>query len=227
MMNAATDVDDMSGQLASLLGFPGWSPRAAGALAVGPVSTDVPMLWQTAQQRRPSLVALREQQSAARTGLLVATRERLPVPAISGGAQVTNEVSGTSGIVGLSLPLAFFDRNQGAIAKARAQIDAADLALEASLQSARAEIERAAAVLTRRREALQSMESGVMQQIPTLRRMAEDAYQEGTADILELLDANRSLKDFQLARVQQLEAVKLAEEDVIAAAGLDAATSHP
>jgi cobalt-zinc-cadmium efflux system outer membrane protein len=66
-----------------------------------------------------------------------------------------------------------------------------------------------------------------MQQIPTLRRMAEDAYREGSADILELLDANRSLRDFQLARVQQLEAVKLAEEDVIAAAGLDAATTHP
>jgi outer membrane protein TolC len=54
--------------------------------------------------------------------------------------------------------------------------------------------------------------------------MAEDAYREGSADILELLDANRSLRDLQIARVQQLESVKLAEEDVIAAAGLEAPT---
>src|SRR5471032_2690124 len=29
-MNAATDVEDVSGQLAALLGLPGWSPRAVG-----------------------------------------------------------------------------------------------------------------------------------------------------------------------------------------------------
>jgi len=51
--------------------------------------------------------------------------------------------------------------------------------------------------------------------------MAEDAYREGSADILELLDANRSLRDLQVARVQQLEAVKLAEETLISAASLD------
>jgi len=226
-MNAATDVDDMSGHLASLLGFSGWWPRAVGTLAPSVVPTDVATLWQTAELRRPAIVVLREQQSAARTTLLLATRERLPIPAISGGAQMTNEVNGTSGVFGLSLPLNLFDRSQGAIAKAKAQVDAADLALQADLDGARAEIGRAASVLTKRREALQSLESSVMQQIPTLRRMAEDAYREGSADILELLDANRSLRDFQLARVQQLEAVKLAEEDVIAAAGLDAATAHP
>ena len=55
-----------------------------------------------------------------------------------------------------------------------------------------------------------------------LRRMAEDAYREGRGDILELLDASRSLKDMQLLHVKQLEMTKLAEEDVISAAGVDA-----
>ena len=130
-------------------------------------------------------------------------------------------MNGTSAFVGFSIPLPFFDHNQGAVAKATAQIDAADLSIRAGLAEARAEIERAATVLKKRREALQSLDSAVMGRVPTLRRMAEDAYREGSADILELLDANRrSLGDFQLARVQQLEAVKLAEEVVIGAAGL-------
>jgi cobalt-zinc-cadmium efflux system outer membrane protein len=125
------------------------------------------------------------------------------------------------------VPMPFFDRNQGAIARAAAQIDAATLLIQAGMGEARAEIERAALVLKKRREALQSLESGVMGRLPTLRRMAEDAYREGSADILELLDANRSLRDFQLARVQQLETVKLAEETVIGAAGLDSPEPVP
>ena len=226
-MNAATDVEDVSGQLAALLGLPGWSPRAVGTLDVGVVSTDVESLWGTAQRRRPSLVALRQQQAAARGGLTLARRERLPVPALSGGTQTTRDVNGTSAFVGFSIPLAFFDHNQGAVAKASAQLDAADLLIQAGLGQARAEIERAATVLKKRREALQALEGAVLERVPTLRRMAEDAYREGSADILELLDANRSLKDFQLARVQQLEAVKLAEEAVVGAAGLDAAEPVP
>jgi outer membrane protein TolC len=55
-----------------------------------------------------------------------------------------------------------------------------------------------------------------------LRRMSEDAYREGGADILELLDAMRSVKDIQIAHVQQLESSKLAEELVVSVAGLDA-----
>jgi len=223
-MNAATNVEETSGELAGLLGLPGWQPHALGTLAVGAVPTDVDTLWKTAQERRPAIVALRAQQVAARAGVTAAIRERLPIPAFSAGTQTTNQVSGTSVVIGLSQPLALFDRNQGAIARAQAQVRASELAIAARLEETRAEIESRANVLSKRRAALDILDRDVMLQLPTLRRMAEDAYREGSADILELLDANRSLRELQLARVQQLEAVKLAEEDVIAAAGLEGAT---
>jgi outer membrane protein, heavy metal efflux system len=222
MMNAEADVDDAAGQLATLLGFPGWSPRATGNLDPNEgVPTDADTLWATAQQRRPSLVAIRQQQAAARGGLFLAQRERLPIPAFSAGTQMTHEVAGTSTFFGFSMPLALFDRNQGAIAKATAQIRAQDLAFEAELAEARADIERATVVLAKRREALTELEGHVVQRVPMLRRMSEDAYREGGADILELLDAMRSVKDIEIAHVQQLESAKLAEEVVVAAAGLD------
>lgn len=223
MMNAEADVDDAAGQLATLLGFPGWSPRATGSLEPNAsVTIDVDALWTTAQQRRPSLVAIRQQQAAARGGLFLAQRERLPVPAFSAGTQMTRDVTGTSTFIGFSMPLPFFDRGQGAIAKATAQMRAQDLTLDAALAEARADIERATTVLAKRRAALSELETRVVQRLPTLRRMSEDAYREGGADILELLDAMRSVKDIQLAHVQQLESAKLAEEAVVAAAGLDA-----
>jgi cobalt-zinc-cadmium efflux system outer membrane protein len=153
--------------------------------------------------------------------LFLAQRERLPVPALSAGTQMTQNVNGTSVFFGLSLPLPLFDRNQGGIAKATAQIRADDLALEAELAEARADIERATVVWTKRRAALSELETRVVQRVPQLRRMSEDAYREGGADILELLDAMRSVKDIEIAHVQQLESAKLAEETVVAAAGLD------
>jgi hypothetical protein len=68
---------------------------------------------------------------------------------------------------------------------------------------------------------LTALEGRVVQRVPMLRRMSEDAYREGGADILELLDAMRSVKDIEIAHVQQLESAKLVEEVVVAAAGLD------
>jgi cobalt-zinc-cadmium efflux system outer membrane protein len=223
VMNAETDVDDAGGQLASVLGFPGWAPRAVGTLDPGNVPTDVDTLWKTAQERRPSLVAIRQEQAAARGGLFLARRERLPVPAVSGGTQYTQDVNGTSAFFGFSIPIPLFDRGQGSIARAAAQVNAQDLALAAESAEARAEVERAATVLRKRRAALSLLETEVVQRVPTLRQMAEAAYTEGSADILELLDAMRSLKDIQIAHVQQLESTKLAEETVISVAALDVA----
>jgi len=222
-MTAAADIDDAAGQLAVLLGYPGWRPRAVGTLDAGSTSTDAAVLWTAASQRRPSLVALRRQQAVARSGLLLARRERLAVPVASGGFLTTDDVAGNSVLFGLSVPLPLFDRNQGAIARATAQMTAADLDLQASLAEAQAEVESAADNLVRRKAALTAFESSVGQRASSLRQMAEDAYREGSADILELLDANRSLREIQLTRVEQREAVKLAEEQVISAAALDIA----
>jgi cobalt-zinc-cadmium efflux system outer membrane protein len=194
-----------------------------GTLDAGSTSTDAAALWAAASQRRPSIVALRKQQEAARSGLLLARRERLVVPVASGGLLKTQDVAGNSFLFGLSVPLPLFDRNQGAIAKATAQMTAADLDLQASLAEAQAEVQSAADNLAKRRAALSAFETSVGQRAASLQQMAEDAYREGSADILELLDANRSLREIQLTRVEQREAVKLAEEQVISAAALDIA----
>jgi cobalt-zinc-cadmium efflux system outer membrane protein len=132
-------------------------------------------------------------------------------------------VNGTSAYVGLSVPLPLFDRGQGPIARTTAEVTAADLELRAGLAEARADVESAAAALARRRDALAAFERTVGDRVPPLRRMAADAYREGSADILELIDANRSVREIELARVEQLEAVDLAAAQVTAAAALDEA----
>jgi len=222
VMNATTDVDDAAGRLAALLGFAGWRPRADGNLNAGNIPTEFDALWDIAQRRRPALVAIQRKQTAAQGGVLLAQRQRLPVPSLSGGALLTREGNGTSAFFGVSLPLPIFDRNRGAIARASAEVEAETRAMRSQIAEARAEIERTRATFMGRRETLSTVDRDIVQRIPGLRRMAEDAYREGRGDILELLDASRSLKSIQLLRVKQLEMTKLAEEEVIAAAGLDA-----
>ena len=66
VVNKRTDVEEASGQLAALLGLPGWSPRAIGTLEPGDVPTDVDDAVADGAGAPASLVAVRERQAAAR-----------------------------------------------------------------------------------------------------------------------------------------------------------------
>jgi cobalt-zinc-cadmium efflux system outer membrane protein len=222
--NARADIEDASGKLAITVGLPLWHPAAAGDLLAAPLATAVDALWETAQQKRPSIVAARLRHAAALAGTTVAHREALPIPALSAGTVLTHEEGGVSLVFGLSLPLPLFDRNQGAIAKSAAEAQAAELTLAAELAAVRAELVRATRVLEGRRAALEGMDKEVSERVPAMRRMAEDSYRDGKTGILDLLDAYRSLKEMKLSYLRQLESLKLAEAAVISAAGLDAVT---
>jgi len=225
LMNAQTDVRDASGTLAALVGIPGWTPRAQGSLEPGDVSTNVEQLWSTAQRQRPSVSAARAREAAARARITVAKRERMPEPSVALGAMIAQDQYNSAIYVGVSVPLTVFDRGQGAIARATAESTVEARNLDAELAESRAELERARAVYVHRRDALQEIEQRMVERIPVLRRMAEQAYVGGNAGILDLLDTFRSIRDIRLAHVAQQESVKLAEAALIASAGLDSAAS--
>jgi len=227
LADARADVEDASGRLAALLGFPEWRPRAVGELrpaAPGDPNyidtADIEGLWSRAQQLRPALVAAKRSEAAARADLDLARRESLPVPVLSAGAALGQDAGNTTAVAGLSFPLPLFDRGQGPIARARAQQHAAELELQALREESHAELQRSVAVLERRREAMAELEKQVMERLPEMRRMAEDAYREGQGGILELLDALRSLTSVRQIHLDDLEAVKLAEIDSLFLAGM-------
>ncbi|HET8948783.1 MAG TPA: TolC family protein, partial [Candidatus Polarisedimenticolia bacterium] len=144
---ARAEVQEASGALATIVGVPGWHPVAAGELAPeGIDAQDEEGLWQAASQRLPALLAARRASEAARAGIDLAKKERLPVPVLQAGGQFTEDAASDSFVAGLSLGLPVFDRGQGEIARASARSGAAEIEAAALAAETRADFDRALAV---------------------------------------------------------------------------------
>lgn len=219
--DARADVVSSAGALAALVGAPGWAPRARGDLAAR--TPDLALArWERARTRSPRLEAARRELAAARAGVEAAHRDAVPVPVLSGGGGFTTDASAGAAFVGLTIPLPLFDRNQGGIARAEAEVEVAHEALDAITRTMRARIVRASRVLAARYAALERFEREVLAALPALREMAEQSYRGGQTSVLELIDSVRSLREVSLERVDRLAAVREAELDLLEAAGVGA-----
>ncbi|GIK48825.1 MAG: metal transporter [Alphaproteobacteria bacterium] len=127
-------------------------------------------------------------------------------PTLSFGYRRFEERNGEGALVaGVSIPLGVFDRNQGAVARARAEQRRAELELEAgrrTLSREYAALERAIATDA---AAVQSTEDTVIPQAERALSLAQDGYNRGAFSYLDVLEAQRALSDARQARVEALK----------------------
>jgi cobalt-zinc-cadmium efflux system outer membrane protein len=216
---ARADVAETVGEIAAAIGRPGWSLRAADVLTLVRPSLTAEELWAQAQAQ-PALRAAELRVLATRAQVSSEERERWPVPALSAGTVLTQNAYSTSLLFGLSLPLPLFDRNQGGVARARAEHRVATLERAALFAEVHAALSQALLVWKERAQAAATLEGEVLTRLPALRRMAEAAYREGRVTVLELLDAFRTIKALRTSHTEALLAAKLAENRTRFAAGL-------
>jgi cobalt-zinc-cadmium efflux system outer membrane protein len=116
-------------------------------------------------------------------------------------------------LAGVTVPLPFFNRNEGNIFFSQSEVKHAELLLEASVTRATSEINAALAGIRRRRDLLSRMEKGILQQSEESLRISLGAYREGGADLLRLLDAQRVRNEVQLlfARTQMEYIIGIAD----------------
>lgn len=126
-------------------------------------------------------------------------------PTLSFGYRRFEDRDGDGALVaGVSVPLGVFNRNQGSVARARAEERRAELELEAgrrTLMREYAAVERAIAADA---AAVQSTEDDVIPQAERALSLAQDGYNRGAFSYLDVLDAQRSLSDARQARVEAL-----------------------
>jgi cobalt-zinc-cadmium efflux system outer membrane protein len=202
LSQAEVDVVDAKSILAHAIG----GETSATGLAVGsempePAAppTDDGALVRAALVRRPELTAGRNRVTAAELATRAAARRYVPSPELGIGytrfvdvPEPTGKVSGGAALVSVSLPLPIFDHGQGTIERHEAQKRAAATRLRDAQFGIRREVERASGKLRTSFTAYVGHRDHVAKDIQSVRQIAEVAYREGRATILELLDAYSS-----------------------------------
>jgi cobalt-zinc-cadmium efflux system outer membrane protein len=205
----------------------GLSEELDAAVAAEPADPTAPdntaSLVQQAVGRRPELRAAHFRVAAANLGAEASRRKYYPEPELGLGytrfidVPSANGASGGAALVSLGIPLPIFDHGQGTVRS----FEERGRAAQALAQDARFRIERevkeASARLRAARDAYAKHQERVRNDVENVRRIAEAAYREGKATILELLDAYASY-----LRVQE-QAVELRVLALSAALDLDRA----
>jgi len=118
-------------------------------------------------------------------------------PAVGIGIRRLEETGDTALIAGVSLPLPVFDRNQGNVAAARADIRSAEARRDAAIVQASARIENAATSLSAARARVTALERLATPQAAEALRLADLSYKAGRLSLLELLDAQSAFATAQ------------------------------
>jgi len=105
---------------------------------------------------------------------------------------------------GISVPLRIFDRNQGEIARARAETQRVDAVREAMAVQVLSEVDTALAALRTERQKLDLLRDVYLPKARRARDTVEFAYRRGGVSLLDYLDAQRTYRDTTTEFVRSL-----------------------
>lgn len=164
----------------------------AGDISAAPERAALPALVQQMEQA-PAVLAARTEIERRKALTDIERSGAVPDLTFSVGAKRDNESGRTQAMVGISIPLPLFDRNQGAVyeagrraAKAEDEYRAARLRVLAALQASSTQLAVA-------RTSLQSLQSTVLPAAQQAYESASKGFEAGKFGFLDVIDAQRSL----------------------------------
>ncbi|MCP3978496.1 MAG: TolC family protein [bacterium] len=165
--------------------------------------------------QRGDVMALRARARHADLERRSAQRRRFPEPTLSAGWKRTEApgVEDSGFVAALTVPLPLFDRGQVETARATATLERIELEVLRLEREIRADVLAALAREQVSRRAAERLGHEVESRAAELRNIAELAYDEGEAGILELLDAYRSSLTTELRVVDVAYAARRAALD--------------
>ncbi len=106
--------------------------------------------------------------------------------------------------VGISVPLRIFDRNQGEIARTKAEVQRADALREQARVLAMAEVDAALSALRAERDKFGALRDTYLPKAKQARETVEFAYRRGGVSLLDFLDAQRTYRETALEHLRAL-----------------------
>jgi outer membrane protein, heavy metal efflux system len=195
----------------------------SGELGFRDVPLDAVALRRWALDARPDLRAAEAARGRAR-----AERELAHANAWSDiTPRVAYERIGTASTygVGVNVPLRIFDRNQGEIARTRAEIDRTDALREAAAIQVLADVDAALSQVATQREKVLLLRDTYLPKAQRVRDTVEFAYRRGGVSLLDFLDAQRTYRETSLEPLRSLGAYWAALYQLEAAVGDQAVSS--
>lgn len=157
----------------------------------------------------PALRASRVEAERRRALAEVERSKRVPDLTVSLGAKRDNELGRTQAIVGLAIPLALFDRNQGATHEADRRAERARDEHQAARLRLATELQQSLSQLALARQSAQTLQTTVLPAAEQALAAATRGFEAGKFGFLDVIDAQRSLLQ---ARGRHLAALSSAHQ---------------
>lgn len=150
-------------------------------------------------EQRPDLRASNERLSAAEAERDLA--RALKTRDVSIGVQMEHNLQNAptnSYGVGITIPLFAWHAHEGEIARAESELDSARLQYEKQQAQALGQLAQARSALLAARDRLQRLSGGMLVDAERVARAAELAYAKGAMNLMDLLDARRTLRQLRI-----------------------------
>ena len=189
----------------------------AGDLDYQPLTASLPDLQVKALAERPDLKAAQIGIKAANSQISLA-KANAKID-ITGQASFSHVSGASSTSLFANMPLPFFDRNQGEIARTKFALTQAELTAKAAEDTVLTDVTNAYEATVSNQDVVKLYVSGYLKQAQDSRDISQYAYKGGAATLLDFLDAERSYRSTQLAYRQALAAYMLSLEQLRQATG--------
>jgi len=207
------------GSLRQLIGYANLPHEydCAGDLAYQPLTTALADLQAKALAERPDLQAAKKGVKAANSQISLAKADAKVDFNASASYSHVSGASSTS--LFFNVPLPFFNRNQGEIARTKFALTQSELTARAAEDTVMTDVTNAYEAARANQDVVKLYVSGYLKQAQDSRDISQYAYKGGAATLLDFLDAERSYRSTQLAYRQALAAYMLSLEQLRQATG--------
>jgi len=190
--------------LRQLIGYDAVPPdfQVIGELEYQPLTERLEQIQATALQLRPDLAAARQSTVAARSQIALAqANAKQDLTAVLSYSH-TSGLSSSS--FSFNIPLPVFNRNQGEIARTRFAETQATYNAKAAEESVLKDVQVAYEQAKASESIVNLYLSGYLKQAQQSREISEFAFRQGAVSLIDLLDAERSYRNTELAYRQAL-----------------------
>lgn len=155
-------------------------------------------------ENSPMIKAKLSEIKIAETSLDLEKRNRIPDIFLSGGVRKTDESDDVIYVMGLSLPLPLFDRNQAGVRQAAAEVSQQTAALSAEKNRLTKDLKIAYQTLKTAHKQVNTIKTDILPSAQRVLDAVKEGYQEGEFGFLEMLEAQSTLYESHDSYVQSL-----------------------